>query len=230
MKLFQLIFVTVFIILSVTAAAQRPSGSIWLGVTMPVKINSRWQWHHDAGYRTLGWSANVQQYLYRTGGRFQLSGSASAASGMAFFFTRTSFNKESHEFGNEFRLWQEFLYETETKSRIDVSGRLRTEQRFFEETSAKSAFIAHRIRFRGGLTCRITDKWKLQVSDEYMQQLSYSEFKFDQNRVLVTGVYQLNNAAAIRAGYMYLLWPKSVQHTATVTYYQQILLHGAGKK
>lgn len=210
--------------------AQRPSGAVWLALSVPVKLNTKWQWHNDAGYRTLGLHSYAQQYLYRTGGRFQFSKTSTAAAGVAFFFTRTSFSKTNHEFGKEFRTWQELQYEQKTLSKISFEGRMRTEQRFFQSTRTKELYTAHRFRLRAGIVYTITAKWAMQLSEEYMQQLAHSEFRFDQSRILLTATHHFNSTANVRAGYMWLLWPAaSSQHIFTVSFQKQISLHGTAK-
>jgi hypothetical protein len=229
MKLLKVCLMIIICVINVAVMAQRPRQSVWIGATMPVQLGSKWYWHNDAGYRTLGIQTNAQQFLYRTGGRLQVSGAVSVASGIAFFFTRTSFSKENPEFGREFRTWQELLYEKKKGANLLLSGRLRAEQRYFESTAVTDAYTAHRLRLRGGFTVNVTDKWSVQVMDENMQQFSHSAFAFDQNRLLLNGCFQVNTATVIRAGYMWLLWPSSSQHVATVTYHHQINWHGAGK-
>ncbi|MBX9785610.1 MAG: DUF2490 domain-containing protein [Chitinophagaceae bacterium] len=221
--------VILFLILKCTAHAQRPSTGAWFTANVPVKIKGKWQMHNDGSYRTLGNRTAASQYLYRTGIRYQVNTSLSATAGVAFFFTRTSFDKGNPEFGREFRTWQELLYQKQISPGLQWHNRLRTEQRFFEETKRRDAFTAHRFRLRSALICKVAKNWSVNVSEEYFRQLAHREFSFDQNRVIATAIYQLNKTTQLQGGYMWLLWPQSSsQHLLTFTFQKTISLHGTG--
>jgi Protein of unknown function (DUF2490) len=214
--------------LKYTANAQRPGTGAWFTVNAPVKINGKWQMHNDGSYRTLGNSTAASQYLYRTGVRYQINSSISTAAGVAFFFTRTSFEKQNSEFGYEFRTWQELFYQRQINPKLQWLNRFRSEQRFFEETKMKGAFTAHRFRLRSALVYQLTKNWSVNVSEEYFRQAAHGEFSFDQNRVITTAIYQLNPSTQLQGGYMWLLWPESSRHLVSLTFQKTISLHGAG--
>lgn len=206
--------------------AQRPQSGGWFSAQLPVSFNPKWQWHNDAGYRTLGTSTAALQYLYRTGVRYTMTENWNTAAGVAFFFTRTSFQKTNHEFGKEFRFWEEVNYKIEINNRLQLISRLRTEQRFFSATQQKDAYTAYRMRLRTQAQQQLTTKWSLLLADEYMQQYAHHKFLFDQNRLIVSAVYQINSSAQLQGGYMWLLWPDAPQHICTVTLQKNILLNG----
>lgn len=208
------------------AKAQRPGFSLWTTVNLPVSFLKKWQWHNDGSYRTLGSSVMPVQYLYRTGLRYNFNKQLSAAGGMALFFTKTDFDKSHHEFGKEFRVWQELNKHLSVNKTTQLLLRLRTEQRFFAETSRKQKYTAHRFRIRPGLSQRLNDKWSLQLTDEYMRQVANKKFSFDQNRVTISGIYHVNKGAQVQAGYMWLKWPDANQHILTITFTKTISLHG----
>lgn len=218
-------------IIKFTAYTQRPTTGVWFTLNMPVKLTEKWQIHNDGSYRTLGNRISASQYLYRTGIRYQINPSLSVATGVAFFFTRTSFDKENHEFGREFRTWQELLYQKQIGAKLQWVNRFRSEQRFFEATKRKEAFTGHRFRLRSALVIQISKSWSFNVSEEYFRQAAHHDFSFDQNRVITTAIYQINHSAQLQAGYMWLLWPhSSSQHLATFTLQKTISLHGADKR
>lgn len=207
------------------ATAQRPHFGLWTTVNVPVNFSKKLQWHNDAGYRTLGSSVIPMQYLYRPGIRYLVNAKFNAAAGIAFFFTKTDFNKQHHEFGKEFRLWQEGVYQ-QTTYNWQWQIRLRSEQRFFDATSVKSAYTAYRYRIRGGLTRTVNNNLSIQLANEYMRQYKNKQSLFDQNRVMVTGLYQLNRTTQLQAGYMWLRWPDESQHIISVGITKKISLHG----
>jgi hypothetical protein len=224
MKRYLLTFL--FAVCTLAASSQRPAEGLWITVNVPVVFSEKWQMHNDASYRTLGSSAHALQYLYRPGIRYTLNNSASIAAGVAFFATRTSFSSNNTEFGKEFRTWQELLLQKQAAEKWQWQARVRTEQRFFRETSQKPAVNAHRLRLRGSIIRKLNDKWSVQLSEEYMRQLSAHRFDFDQNRIILTGNYRISTTAQLYAGYMYLLWPKaSHQHIVTIGFQKNIAFH-----
>ena len=96
-----------FFVLNVFAHAQQKTNSIWQTIQLPVKLSKKLSLHSDVGYRTLGISVQPRQFLVRTGLRYHFSKQTDVAVGITSFHTRTSLQKSDHEFGGEFRLWQE---------------------------------------------------------------------------------------------------------------------------
>jgi long-subunit fatty acid transport protein len=207
-------------------AQDRPATSGWCAVYTPLNFSKHWQLHNDAGYRTLGTSAEPSQYLYRTGMRYNFNKQWSTAAGIAFFFTRTSFSKANDEFGHEFRLWQEMNYQHRINEKLQWQIRIRPEQRFFAATSTKTKYTGYRFRIRPGLTQKINEKWSIQLADEYMQQLAHRKFSFDQNRLMLSTLYHFNKTTQWQGGYMWLRWPKDNQHILTISFTKTISLYG----
>jgi Protein of unknown function (DUF2490) len=205
-----------FFLFVVPAKAQQPASSYWLALQMPVQVSKKWQWHNDAGYRTLGNQAAAQQYLYRTGLRLMFTKTLSAAAGAAFFYTRTSPVKTSHEFGKEHRGWQELNWQPQINKKLQGQLRLRTEERFFYATAESSSSYGFRIRLRGALTQYLSSRWSIQVADEYMRQAASGEFSFNQNRVSAAFIYTCSNLQLL-AGYMRLKTSAALQHIVQFT-------------
>ncbi len=231
LKFLKPIVCIVFLFFSVTANAQRPSTGMWLSGFMPVKISAKLQWHNEAGYRTLGSSSSALQYLYRTGIKYVVNENINTTAGVAFFFTRTSFSKSNNEFGREFRFWEEIAPQARLTAKLLWQNRFRTEQRFFEATSRKAAYTAFRFRMKTGFVQQLYGKWSLQLADEYMQQITKGKLNFDQNRLIINGIYKCNNEFQMMGGYMWLAWPASSnQHILLVTVQKQIAFNGRQKR
>jgi len=220
------IVVILFIGIISCADAQRPKTSQWFTVQAPVNFSKNWQWHNDVSYRTLGTSFEPAQYYYRTGLLFHYDKPWSVATGFAIFFTRTTFSKDNDEFGHEFRIWEEVNYQQLLNEKLQGLFRFRTEQRFFAATSTKEKYTGYRFRFRFGINQKLNNKWSLQLTDEYMQQAAKQEFNFDQNRLTFSGIYKFNKTSHLQAGYLWLKWSKDNQHILTITFTQNISMHG----
>lgn len=205
--------------------SQVPATGNWFALQLPVRLSNKWQWHNDAGYRTIGFSIAAYQYLLRSGIRYNINNSWNTATGYAFFFTRSSFEKADHEFGKEFRLWQELnAQHTFLKSYI-IQNRLRMEQRWFDAVGNNDAYFGLRLRHRAAITKVFSENWNLQLADEYMQQLTQGVFSFNQNRLQLNVIYKMNHAEQVQAGYMWLNRQRQSQHIITITFQKTFFLH-----
>ncbi len=220
------IFFIPVLLLSVNLLGQRPATGIWATTVLPININTKWQIHNDFSYRTLGSTVSLLQYLHRTGIRYNITSSWSVAAGTAATFTRTTFSKQNNEFGRELRLWQEANYKTNLTQQLQLQARLRTEERWFEATNHKAAYSAFRYRVRAQLQQKFTAKWAAFITDEYIQQNTKNNWSFDQNRLIISGVYFINAQTQLQAGYLWLRWPaQSSQHIINLTFQKTIVLH-----
>ncbi len=211
---------------SAVAVAQRPATGTWLNLQLPVQLTNKWQIHNEGGYRTLGNTIPALQYLYRPGIRYTLSKHWNTAAGVAFFFSRTSFNKQNNEFGKEFRFWQEVNFKTDVAKNLQWLTRVRIEQRSYAATSTKAPYHAFRYRIRTQLQEKLSNKWTLILADEYMQQHAFNKWNFNQNRLILNAVYFFNKTTQLQTGYMWLRWPaNSSQHILTIGFQKAISLH-----
>ena len=218
-------FISIIITTASKTFAQIPATGSWFAMQLPVKINDKWQWHNDAGYRTLGTSLNAYQFLYRTGIRYIANKKWSVATGTAFFYTRSSYQKFNREFGKEFRIWQEINAQHQLSKTSTLQNRFRTEQRWFAETDSRDSYFGFRMRYRAAVTKALTDKWSVQFANEYMGQQANNKFSFNQNRAIVTALFKINSTAQLQGGYMWLKWPSTSQHILTFTFQKTISLH-----
>jgi Protein of unknown function (DUF2490) len=221
--------VLLFVLLNNSIEAQRPVTGGWFTASMPVNFSKKLQWHNDAGYRTFGESITPMQFFVRTGIRHSFSQAISGAGGVAFFFTKTTFDKSDKEFGKEFRTWQELTVIKRLSEKLSWINRVRTEQRFFANTEHKSSYTAHRFRLRTMFQQKISSGVSLQLSNEYMNRMVKSKMIFDQNRLAVSLVYRLKGNLQLQPGYMWLKWPEGSQHILMITLQKNIFLKGGDK-
>ncbi len=206
--------------------AQLPSSSVWLTAQLPVSFSPRWQWTNDATYRTLGLTTTSYQRFYRTGIRYQFSEKWSTTTGVSFFSTRTKIDAHDNEFGREFRIWQELSFQQKMRKKFSFQHRLRTEERFVQATTVKSSSRILNINNRVSIQKVLSEKWNVQVSDEYYEQLINREFKFNQNRLSASGTYSLNKTTQLQGTYHWLLRKVSSQHVMQFTIRKTIILYG----
>jgi hypothetical protein len=60
-----------------------------------------------------------------------------------------------------------------------------------------------------------------------MRQIADQSFSFDQNRIALSGIYQISGTSQLQAGYMWLKWPKDNQHIITFTFTKTFSLHAS---
>lgn len=197
---------------------QKNSYSTWIGVQYPVSISTKWQWHNDAGFRTISISGHPSQMLYRTGVRRLVNNHFSYALGGALFFTRTTNFKENDEFGTEQRIWEEALLQKKINNKLQWTNRFRLEQRWFMQTDDKNAFFASRFRIKTLLSKEITEKLSIQLADEYMAQYDLGKLKFNQNRVQLLTNISLNKKFSLQVGYMFMSLPSTNQHCGVLIF------------
>ena len=212
----------------VAASSQEPPSELWFSAAVPVNFGkqSNWQWHNDAGYRTNGISVLPHQYLYRTGIRYSFNKHWNIAAGGALFFTRVSYYKNDHEFGQENRLWQELVHQTNLSSSTVLQSRFRLEERFFEAVKNKSAYSAARFRLRTAITQKFNKNWFAQIADEYMQQAANDQFRLNQNRLMLSVGRSLPGQMQVQAGYMWLYRTVSSQQIFTLSFQKSIGSNG----
>ncbi|UEG48996.1 DUF2490 domain-containing protein [Ferruginibacter lapsinanis] len=208
----KILFFIVLFFVAKNIAAQDNAFFTWDAFQLVAKVNAKWHWISDISYRTIGISSSANQYTFRTAVKRVVNEKWSTTAGVALFRSRTSIDKHNHEFGDEYRLWQEVLLENKLNKSLVISNRFRTEERFFAATATKNSYNALRLRYRLAFIQDITKKVKFQIADEYMRQLSKGDFLFQQNRVAATGIFTTGKKTQLTAGYMWSKLPTTSQH------------------
>jgi hypothetical protein len=136
----------VFLIFIFSIEAEAQQAQSWFSINAPLRKGD-WEWHNDAGYRNELNKFTTQQFLFRTGIRHYFTDKISGAFGYAFFDTKVQ-GVEATEFGPENRLWQEFNGVIQLGKRNSFIHRIRTEERWFSQTSIGESFFGFRSRYR----------------------------------------------------------------------------------
>ncbi len=69
----------------------------------------------------------------------------------------------------------------------------------------------------------LSDKWKIQLANEYMRQLTGGEFAFQQNRLGATAIWSVNSTTQLQAGYIWSKLATTTQHFITCTFIKTIV-------
>src|SRR5690349_12103229 len=121
----------IFLLGTVIVSNAQPKGaSFWLSAQSPVDLSPRWQWHNDFAYKSNGLTIRTYQRWYRTALRYRISEKFNVAVGTGFLATQASSNSKDDEFGKEFRVFQELIYQNPMKNKWQFQDRVRVEERF----------------------------------------------------------------------------------------------------
>ena len=195
---------------------QAQSSSIWFSAQAPLRIKN-WEWHQDAGYRTIETSARATLWLYRTGVRHYFSEHWNAAGGYALFASRVE--KDRPAFGAENRIWEELVRQDQL-GKLKWMQRIRIEQRWFDATSAHASFTAHRFRYRTAFVHTLNPRLDLQLYDELMVQRQHGHWGFNQNRTGAWLHIKPSKKHSFSLGYTFLQQPSGNMHLIMLGYQQ----------
>jgi Protein of unknown function (DUF2490) len=210
-----------FLLISQKVVSQDNDYANWLSMQVRVELPKKWEWHNDAGYRTVGSDWQASQFLYRTGIRYSLSDKHAVMAGVAIFYTSLTGENEYRVYGEERRIWQEYAFESSIK-KWQFQGRFRTEERFFQAVSNKSARYVTRLRLRVSATRYFNEHWGIQLANEYMYQFDHGTGKFNQYRLTISGLYKMKGNWQLQFGYMGLQWPDMLQHAIVLSVQKKI--------
>jgi hypothetical protein len=133
------LFLIIFLFVAKCSVAQDNKLFTWDAFQLVIKVNPKWHWISDVSYRTIGVSSSANQYTFRTAVKRIIDEKWNVSAGTALFRSRTTIDKSNHEFGDEYRLYQEAAFEPKLNNELVFANRFRVEERFFSKTSTKAA-------------------------------------------------------------------------------------------
>ena len=203
--------------IGIVAKAQPKGASFWLSAQLPVDFSPRWQWHNDLAYKSNGVTLRTYQRWYRTGLRYRISEKVNVAGGIGFLATQASSNSKDDEFGREFRVWQEMIYQQPMKNDWQFQDRVRVEERFLKATSTKPSSRILQLSDRVSFTKNLSKRWDMQFADEFFEQVIDRKFVFSQNRAMGVGIYKINKKFQVQGAYLWVVRKTFTQHILQVT-------------
>ncbi len=210
--------------------AQQPSVSNWVTVQMPVIYNNHWQSLHELSYRTLGEAIKLNQLFVRSGVRYTFNPQWTSSLICDFVHSRVKpFDKSDLEFGDEIRITEEVSHRYPLGKAYTIQHRLRIEERFFGETSLGDDYTALRFRYRLAAQKKLSDKWSLQLADEYLEQALSGRWSYNSNRLSFSGFYSFAQNAHLEAIYYWIRFSERSQHVFALTLQNRILVKSKKK-
>ena len=199
MKNFTLFIVLIFNTLSLKSQTVHQK-AYWTRLYVRVKFNDKWSWQTEADNRRFFGENQQLQFIAHTHVHRKFTQSTEGSIGFSF--------SEVWQ-GNlpvpELRPFQEFYIFQPLNSRLRLSHRIRTEQRWFHnyknEALTEGYNFKFRFRYMLRLEYKITEKWVLKVNDELM----YHHNDFDQNRIYGAVEYKFRKDLSLEIGYLKVL-------------------------
>jgi len=200
----------------------RSSDQYWFQIYEQCKLSEKWVLLADGGIRMKDHFNHRSATLFRTGIQYKMKSNLSLAVGAAYFsqFSNSNKNHEDWISVEEWRGWQELIFEQQI-SRVKLSHRFRTEQRYFNDLNSTIDHFNHRARYRLNAIIPLNNKDLitrtifLNLANEVF--LNYGkEIKnnfFDQNRIIGGVGIKLNNSLTFNFNYVYSYAKKNVPTT-----------------
>jgi hypothetical protein len=198
---------------------------LWLSYNNTFRFNNKWAFVSDAQVRTVNWADKWLLYAVRTGLSYSVTPNFSLAVGGALFRSAQ----------NEWRPWEEASYTLKFKNKVNLFQRMRTEQRFLQQTAdnkkiGKYQYI-FRLRYRFEWTFPLKEnKIKFLAGDEIFVNPEHlnTQLFFDQNRTFAGLNFKVGNSSVLQTQYIKIFqWrnPTSVledQNIIRVNFVQQL--------
>lgn len=181
----------------------------WLAFSHDQELSKKWKFLADVQFRSGENIEYLETILLRPGFSYSFSETFSAALGYAYL---GNWQKEDGEksFGKEHRIWQQV--QTENKvGRVELTNRLRLEQRFAEGSPAYQFSQRLRYYLRAQVPLRKSEEftrgWFAAAQNEFFANVQNNEKVnnrfFDQNRAFLSIGFRFLKSFDLEAGYLY---------------------------
>lgn len=177
-----------FLLVSTSFFAQktRNPDAAWSSIAIGLKFNDKWSDITDFGYRTISSEFIPYTYYARTAMRYNINKRWNAAGGIAFYNQKTSYLKENHEYGTEFRIYEEINRSSLKSHKVIFNQRFRIEQKFYQATSKKPPTQYLRAQYRIMTGYQFSSKMNIQAGPEWFESYQNKKIVFDQLRLYTT--------------------------------------------
>lgn len=193
----------------------------WFQYYNETKLNERWTLLPDASYRRRDGFSEHSQFIVRAGLGYSIKPNLRVSAGFAYsgFYTQDTLNRV------EYRPHQEILLRSSFKN-IRINNRVRIEERFFNSLGNSNNTFNVRFRYSLMVTIPIAKLSKTNPDSMFLLTVGDEIFinagketptqTFDQNRFIVSPVFQLNKNLSISP-----VWNSQYASTATSGRYRQ---------
>ena len=205
---------------------------LWMGYGSMIRFHKKWSVMNDVQLRTTNWADKWLLYGFRAGLNYDITRSVAVAAGLTLF-EGAQYAGEDLFFKNEWRPWEEISCQVSLK-KINLSQRLRTEQRFLQQVvdnrKTKNYQYIFRVRYRFEWQFPLKEnKIKLLAGNEIFLNPGYlsNSLFFDQNRAFTGLSFKLSSNTNLQGQYLKIFqWRSNTsvledQNAFRVNIYQQ---------
>ncbi|MEP6927256.1 MAG: DUF2490 domain-containing protein [Ginsengibacter sp.] len=197
---------------------------LWVAYNNTLHFNTKWSLVNDAQVRTTDWANKWLLYAVRSGLSYNVNKRLAFTSGFTLFRT-AQYNGKDFFFKNEWRPYEEVSYNL-VLNRTNFYQRLRTEQRFLQQTAnnkkTNDYTYIFRLRYRFEWQFPLKENIKLLVGNEVFINPGYinNTLFFDQNRTFAGLNFKLNSHSVLQSQYIKIFQWRS---TASVLEDQNVI-------
>ena len=189
----------------------------WVSVNSIFFLNKEWFIMADAHLRENGFFQSNSFYFTRIGVGYQIDKNLSVAAGYGnLLFSPTTAGWSTKQ--DENRIYQQVVYNSAYKSKVNVLQRLRNEQRWQDiivnDKKTGDKKFTNRVRYLLSTSLQVfksPNLPQLVLADELLVQFGKDVLfnTFDQNRIFIGIKQKITNSLSFDAGYMQVFQQKS---------------------
>ncbi len=189
----------------------------WVSINSIFFLNKGWFIMADAHLRENGFFQFNSFYFARIGVGFQLDKNLSVAAGYGNLLSSSTTDGWSTK-SDETRLFQQVVYKSAYKSKVNVLQRLRNEQRWQDiivnDKKTGNKKFSNRVRYLLSTNLQVfksPNLPQLVLADELLVQFGNDVVynTFDQNRIFIGIKQKITNSLSFDVGYMRVFQQKS---------------------
>ncbi len=159
------------------------------------QLSNKWTLKSLVHFRMFKMVNDLQQFLFRAGGNYQINKNLNVTAGYAYLNTDITFNQDGGASG-EHRIYEDFIIK-HGLSKLKLHHRFRLEHRFFQHDTQ------HWIRYEIGGSYPINGKWSAFLFDELF--INFQNDTFAQNWLGGGFTYKATEKIKYKVGYMNIM-------------------------
>jgi len=230
----KLLLTLAFLAIGFVSWGQASTHAYWIRYFNQLNFSSKWSWQNEIDERRSIQPHQQLQFIAHSYAGFKAGKKTDLMAGVTVSWVTNT----QHLTVPEQRLHQAIVYSFAIGKKLEISGRLRAEERFFRNTTDDRTAVTDGYHFRFRSRYRLqfliplgnTGKWNARIADEIMYDTDANDaWSFDQNRAYASLEYSFSKPVSLEIGYMYFTARANNQdvasHIIRTTLYHRIFLN-----
>ncbi|HWH63395.1 MAG TPA: DUF2490 domain-containing protein [Ginsengibacter sp.] len=203
-----MLLITILLLYSVLASAQKSDVGNWFIYFGNQQINKRWNWWNEVQYRNFNFAGDLEQLLLRTGIGYNLTeNNNNILLGYGYILSNpyvTGTNDKTTTTEN--RIYEQFITR-QNFGRVFIQHRYRLEERFL--SSGYKMRFRYFLSFNVPINKPLIEKGSLYLSAYNEIFLNFKSPVFDRDRLYGALGFAINKYLRIETGIMYQIYETS---------------------